>query len=291
MNHYLKLIRVNQWVKNLFVFLPLFFSGNLFNIDLLIESFYGFLIFSFVASSIYIINDYVDIEKDKKHPEKKNRPLASGKISKQNAFILFLVLLVLTCFLLWTFGTLQVAILVGIYFLMNIAYSFKLKQVAILDVMIIAFGFLLRVFVGGYMTGILVSDWTILLVFDLALILALGKRRGELVNAELEGVTRKSLDGYNLNFLNSALAITCTVAVICYMMFILSPETQSKFHHYIIYTFVFVFAAVLRYLQQTFVYAKTESPTKLIFKDHFIQLLIVMWGISYVLLIYFNNGK
>ncbi|MFV0146885.1 UbiA prenyltransferase family protein [Empedobacter falsenii] len=291
MTHYLKLMRVNQWVKNLFVFLPLFFSGNLFNIDLLIESFYGFLIFSFVASSIYIINDYVDIEKDKKHPEKKNRPLASGKISKQNAFILFLVLLVLTCFLLWTFGTLQVAILVGIYFLMNIAYSFKLKQVAILDVMIIAFGFLLRVFVGGYMTGILVSDWTILLVFDLALILALGKRRGELVNAELEGVTRKSLDGYNLNFLNSALAITCTVAVICYMMFILSPETQSKFHHYIIYTFVFVFAAVLRYLQQTFVYAKTESPTKLIFKDHFIQLLIVMWGISYVLLIYFNNGK
>lgn len=284
-------MRVNQWVKNLFVFLPLFFSGNLFNIDLLIESFYGFLIFSFVASSIYIINDYVDIEKDKKHPEKKNRPLASGKISKQNAFILFLVLLVLTCFLLWAFGTLQVAILVGIYFLMNIAYSFKLKQVAILDVMIIAFGFLLRVFVGGYMTGILVSDWTILLVFDLALILALGKRRGELVNAELEGVTRKSLDGYNLNFLNSALAITCTVAVICYMMFILSPETQSKFHHYIIYTFVFVFAAVLRYLQQTFVYAKTESPTKLIFKDHFIQLLIVMWGISYVLLIYFNNGK
>ncbi len=284
-------MRVNQWVKNLFVFLPLFFSGNLFNIDLLIESFYGFLIFSFVASSIYIINDYVDIEKDKKHPEKKNRPLASGKISKQNAFILFLVLLVLTCFLLWTFGTLQVAILVGIYFLMNIAYSFKLKQVAILDVMIIAFGFLLRVFVGGYMTGILVSDWTILLVFDLALILALGKRRGELVNAELEGVTRKSLNGYNLNFLNSALAITCTVAVICYMMFILSPETQSKFHHYIIYTFVFVFAAVLRYLQQTFVYAKTESPTKLIFKDHFIQLLIVLWGISYVLLIYFNNGK
>ena len=291
MTHYLKLMRVNQWVKNLFVFLPLFFSGNLFNIDLLIESFYGFLIFSFVASSIYIINDYVDIEKDKKHPEKKNRPLASGKISKQNAFILFLVLLVLTCFLLWTFGTLQVAILVGIYFLMNIAYSFKLKQVAILDVMIIAFGFLLRVFVGGYMTGILVSDWTILLVFDLALILALGKRRGELMNAELEGVTRKSLNGYNLNFLNSALAITCTVAVICYMMFILSPETQSKFHHYIIYTFVFVFAAVLRYLQQTFVYAKTESPTKLIFKDHFIQLLIVMWGISYVLLIYFNNGK
>lgn len=129
------------------------------------------------------------------------------------------------------------------------------------------------------------------MVFDLALILALGKRRGELINADLEGITRKSLDGYNLNFLNSALSITCTVAVICYMMFILSPETQSKFHHYIVYTFVFVFAAVLRYLQQTFVYLKTESPTRLIFKDHFLQFLIIMWGISYILLIYFNNGK
>ncbi len=284
-------MRVNQWVKNLFVFLPVFFSGKLFDVDLFIESFYGFLIFSFVASSIYIINDYVDIEKDKKHPEKKNRPLASGKISRKNALILFFLLVVFSSILIFIFGNKQVAILVAIYFFMNLAYSFKLKQIAILDVMIIALGFLLRVFVGGYMTGILITDWTILLVFDLALILALGKRRGELINADLEGITRKSLDGYNLNFLNSALSITCTVAVICYMMFILSPETQSKFHHYIVYTFVFVFAAVLRYLQQTFVYLKTESPTKLIFKDHFLQFLIIMWGISYILLIYFNNGK
>ncbi|MDM1073072.1 UbiA prenyltransferase family protein [Empedobacter brevis] len=291
MKNYLKLMRVNQWVKNLFVFLPVFFSGKLFDVGLFIESFYGFLIFSFVASSIYIINDYVDIEKDKKHPEKKNRPLASGKISKKNALVLFFVLVVFSSILIFLFGNKQVAILVAIYFFMNLAYSFKLKQIAILDVMIIALGFLLRVFVGGYMTGILITDWTILLVFDLALILALGKRRGELINADLEGITRKSLDGYNLNFLNSALSITCTVAVICYMMFILSPETQSKFHHYIVYTFVFVFAAVLRYLQQTFVYLKTESPTRLIFKDHFLQFLIIMWGISYILLIYFNNGK
>ncbi|MGU9938963.1 UbiA prenyltransferase family protein [Empedobacter brevis] len=291
MKNYLKLMRVNQWVKNLFVFLPVFFSGKLFDVGLFIESFYGFLIFSFVASSIYIINDYVDIEKDKKHPEKKNRPLASGKISKKNALVLFFVLVVFSSILIFLFGNKQVAILVAIYFFMNLAYSFKLKQIAILDVMIIALGFLLRVFVGGYMTGILITDWTILLVFDLALILALGKRRGELINVDLEGITRKSLDGYNLNFLNSALSITCTVAVICYMMFILSPETQSKFHHYIVYTFVFVFAAVLRYLQQTFVYLKTESPTKLIFKDHFLQFLIIMWGISYILLIYFNNGK
>ncbi len=288
MNSYLSLIRMKQWVKNAFVFLPLFFSGNLFNVDLLIRSFYGFLIFSFVASSIYIINDYVDIEKDKMHPDKKNRPLASGVISKSNAIKLFIVLCIITMLLVYYLATWKVGVIVGFYFLMNLAYSFKLKQVAILDVIIIAFGFLLRVFVGGYMTGILVTDWTILLVFDLALILALGKRRGEIVNAELAGITRKSLDGYNLNFLNSALAVTCTIAVMCYMMYIFTPEAQSKFHHYIVYTFVFVFAAVLRYLQQTFVYLRTESPTKLIFKDMFLQILILSLAISYTLLIYFK---
>jgi decaprenyl-phosphate phosphoribosyltransferase len=288
MKDYLNLIRIKQWVKNAFVFLPIFFSGKLFNLNLLIQSFYGFLIFSFVASSIYIINDYVDIEKDKKHPEKKNRPLASGAITKNNAIKLFIGLCIVTVLLVYFLGTWKVGVIVAVYFLMNLAYSFKLKQVAILDVIIIAIGFLLRVFVGGYMTGIIITDWTILLVFDLALILALGKRRGELVNAELEGVTRKSLDGYNLNFLNSALAITCTIAVICYLMFILTPEAQSKFHHYIIYTFLFVFAAVLRYLQQTFVYLRTESPTKLIFKDTFLQILILSLGISYTLLIYYK---
>ncbi|WP_313581083.1 decaprenyl-phosphate phosphoribosyltransferase [Chishuiella sp.] len=288
MINYLKLMRVHQWVKNMFVFLPLFFSGKLFEFNLLKQSFIGFLIFSFIASSIYIINDYVDIEKDKKHPEKRNRPLASGIIPKNNALILFTLLLIISIILCFFLATIKVGMLVAIYFFMNIAYSFKLKQIAILDVMIIAFGFLLRVLVGGYMTGIIITDWTILLVFDLALILALGKRRGELANAELEGVTRKSLDGYNLNFLNSALSVTCTVAVMCYLMFILSPETQSKFHHYIIYTFIFVFTAVLRYMQQTFVYMRTESPTKLIFKDVFLQILIFFWGISYVLLIYYK---
>jgi len=286
MRQYLKLIRIEQWVKNAFVFLPVFFSGNLLNFDLLLKSFYGFLIFSFVASSIYIVNDYVDIEKDKMHPDKKNRPLASGAISKKSAIKVFILLFILTSILIYFLATYKVAIIVGFYFLMNIAYSFKLKQIAILDVIIIAIGFLLRVFVGGYITGILISDWTIILVFDLALILALGKRRGELVNIEVNGGTRKSLDGYNLKFLNSALAVTCTIATMCYLIFIVSDEVKGRFHHYIIYTFLFVFTAVLRYLQQTFVYLKTESPTKLILKDYFLQLLILAWGISYSILIY-----
>lgn len=288
MTHYLKLMRVNQWVKNLFVFIPLFFSGNFFNTDLMVQSFIGFVLFSFVASSIYIVNDYVDIEKDKKHPEKKNRPLAAGTISKQNAIILFAVLVLLALVGSLLLGNYKVGVILLAYFLLNVAYSFKLKQVAILDVMIIATGFLMRVLVGGYITGILVTDWTILLTFTAALILALGKRRGELINVELTGKTRKSLDGYNESFVNSALVVACTITIICYLMFILSSETQTKFHHYIIYTFVFVFAGILRYLQQTFVFQKTESPTKLIFKDLFLQILIVLWGVTYFLLIYFK---
>lgn len=288
MQQYLKLMRVKQWVKNLFVFIPLFFSGNFFNTDLMIQSFVGFVLFSFVASSIYIINDYVDIEKDKKHPEKKNRPLAAGTISKQNAIILFLLLLLISIGGSLLLENYKVGAILLVYFLMNVAYSFKLKQIAILDVMIIATGFLMRVLVGGYITGIIISDWTILLTFTAALILALGKRRGELINAELTGTTRKSLDGYNEPFVNAALVISCTVTIVSYLMFILSDETQSKFHHYIIYTFVFVFAGILRYLQQTFVFQKTESPTKLIFKDIFLQTLIVTWGITFFLLIYFK---
>jgi len=246
------------------------------------------VLFSFVASSIYIINDYVDIEKDKKHPEKKSRPLAAGTVSKQNAIILFIFLVSLVVIGSLWLGNQKVGLILLAYFLMNIAYSFKLKQIAILDVMIIATGFLMRVLVGGYITGILISDWTILLTFTAALILALGKRRGELINTAIEGTTRKSLDGYNEPFVNAALVIACTVTIISYLMFTLSTEAQTNFHHYIIYTFVFVFGGILRYLQQTFVYHKTESPTKLIFNDLFIQLLIIVWGVTFFLLIYFK---
>ena len=288
MNHYLKLIRVNQWIKNLFVFIPLFFSGNFFNYDLSLKSFFGFILFCAVASSIYIVNDYVDIEKDRNHPEKKFRPLAAGTISKSNAIIFFIALVFLAIIGVILLQNYKVGIILFAYFIMNIAYSFKLKQVAILDVMIIATGFLMRVFVGGYITGILISDWTILLTFTAALILALGKRRGELVNSSISGQTRKSLDGYSLDFVNAGLIISCTVTIICYLMFTLSKSAQDSFHHYIIYTFIFVFAGILRYLQQTFVFQKTESPTKLIFKDVFLQLLIVVWGITFFLLIYFK---
>ena len=295
MMKYLKLLRVEQWVKNLFVFLPLFFSGNIMHSDLLLKSVFAFFIFSMVASSIYIINDYSDIESDRIHPEKKNRPLASGGISKSTARLILGILLIslLTLIYLarnfldqniWKFST-----IIGFYFVMNLAYTYKLKHVAIVDIMIISIGFVLRILAGGYATGILISQWAILLTFVLALVLAIGKRRGELINAQISGRTRKALDGYNVQFADIALSISCALAIVCYLMFTLSPEVQQRFHPRVFYTVFFVVFAFLRYLQQTLVYNKTESPTKLIYKDRYIQITLVLWMAAFLLQIYFKK--
>ena len=294
MTKYLKLLRVEQWVKNVFVFVALFFSGNITNSDLFIKSIFAFFIFSFTASIIYIINDYSDIESDRQHPEKKNRPLASGVISKAKAKVILgvLVLLVIGGILLgsqlfetpiWKFAT-----VIASYFLLNIAYTFKLKHVAIIDVTIIAIGFVLRVFAGGYITGIEISQWAVLLTFVLALVLAIGKRRGELINAQISGKTRKALDGYNVQFADIAVAISCTLAIVCYLMFTLSPEVQARFHKRVFYTVIFVVFAFLRYLQQTLVYNRTESPTKIVYRDRYIQITLVLWLVAFLLQIYFK---
>lgn len=292
MKNYIKLIRAHQWVKNLFVFLPLFFSGNFFHTDLFLKSLVAFFSFSFVASSIYIINDYMDIESDKKHPEKKNRPLASGAISKSVAIVILIGLILLNVGLyffaqdyfkinLWKFAT-----IILFYFAMNLAYTFKLKHVAIIDVTIIAIGFVLRVLSGGYASGIPISQWAILLTFVLALVLALGKRRGELINAQLSGETRKALDGYNVQFADIALSISVTLAIVSYLMFTVTDTVQERFGYKIFYTVIFVVFAFLRYLQQTLVYNKTESPTKIIYKDRYIQVTIIIWIVAFLLLIY-----
>ena len=295
MKNYLKLIRVEQWVKNLFVFAPLFFSGNFANPLLFYKSVFAFIIFSITASSIYILNDYFDIESDKKHPEKKNRPLASGAISKNTAKLLFGFLVVLSIALIFAgsylFETnyLKFGLIIASYFVLNIFYTFKLKHVAIVDICIIASGFVLRILAGGYAADIPTTQWAILLTFVLALVLAIGKRRGELINAQISGKTRKALDGYNVQFADIALSISCTLAIICYLMFTLSPEVQARFHPRVFYTVIFVVFAFLRYLQQTLVYNKTESPTKIVYKDRYIQVTIVLWVIVFLLQIYFKK--
>lgn len=295
MKKYIKLLRVEQWVKNLFVFVPLFFSGNIKNLDLLTKSIFAFIIFSLAASMVYILNDYNDIEADKKHPEKRKRPLASGAISKSRALAIFTALIIIDIALvfaaqsffqesLWKF-----AIIVGFYFVMNLAYTFKLKHVPIIDITIIAVGFVLRVLAGGYITGISISQWAILLTFVLALVLAIGKRRGELINAQVSGKTRRALDGYNVQFADIALSISVTLAIMCYLMFTLSPEVQARFHSRVFYTVIFVVFAFLRYLQQTLVYNRTESPTKIVYRDRYIQVTLLLWVAAFLIQIYFKK--
>ncbi|SDQ11037.1 4-hydroxybenzoate polyprenyltransferase [Chryseobacterium soldanellicola] len=295
MKKYLKLLRVEQWVKNLFVFVPLFFSGNIKNVDLLSKSICAFIIFSLTASVVYILNDYNDIEADRKHPEKRRRPLASGAISKPTAIGILIGIMILDIALvfvaqayfhenLWKFAT-----VVGFYFVMNLAYTFKLKHVPIIDISIIALGFVFRVLSGGYITGISISQWAILLTFVLALVLAIGKRRGELINAQVSGKTRKALDGYNVQFADIALSISVTLAIVCYLMFTLSPEVQAKFHERVFYTVIFVVFAFLRYLQQTLVYNRTESPTKIVYRDRYIQITLILWVATFLIQIYFKK--
>lgn len=295
MKKYLKLLRVEQWVKNLFVFVPLFFSGNITNTDLLSKSVFAFIIFSLAASVVYILNDYNDIEADSKHPEKRRRPLASGAISKTKALGILAGLIIIDAALvflaqlyfhepLWKFVT-----IIGLYIIINIAYTFKLKHVPIIDIFIIALGFVLRVLAGGYITGISISQWAILLTFVLALVLAIGKRRGELINAQVSGKTRKALDGYNVQFADIALSISVTLAIVCYLMFTLSPEVQERFHERVFYTVIFVVFAFLRYLQQTLVYNRTESPTKIVYRDRYIQVTLVLWVAAFLIQIYFKK--
>lgn len=295
MKTYLKLLRVEQWVKNLFVFIPLFFSGKIFETTQLFETIFSFIIFSFTASSIYVINDYSDIESDRVHPEKCRRPLASGAISVGRAKLVLVGLVISTIGLIislsdvFGYNVLKFGAVISSYFVMNLAYTFRLKHIAIVDISIIAVGFVLRVLAGGYATGIVVSQWAIILTFVLALVLAVGKRRGELVNTQLSGNTRKALDGYNIQFADIVLSISVTLAIVSYIMFVISPETQKEFTNKVFYTFIFVIFAFLRYLQQTLVYNRTESPTKMIYKDRYIQVVLALWGFAFLILIYFKD--
>lgn len=285
---YLRLIRIKQWLKNVFVFLPIFFAGKILDLNLLLNSIIAFFSFSFIASSIYIINDYTDIEKDRMHPEKKNRPLAAGKIPVNHAIIIFLFLFFSSYFLGYITHSWGVILIISVYFVMNLAYSFKLKQIAIIDVVIIALGFLLRIYMGGFATNLPITVWAILVTFFLALVMALGKRRGELINVQLTGETRKALDGYNLQFIDIAITMVSTCFVVCYIMYTLDPLINMNFHYYIIYTSLFAVIGILRYLQLTFVYNKTESPTKVLYKDLFLQIDLAIWVVMIFILKYLN---
>jgi len=287
MVQFFKLIRVHQWVKNLFMLLPLFFAGKLFEYDLLDRVLLGVLCFSLSASAVYILNDYKDIESDRQHPSKKNRPLASGKIAPNVALLAALLLLAAGFTGAW-FLSFRFFVLLGCYFLMNVAYTFKLKHIAVLDTTIIATGFVLRVMAGGAIAGIPVSQWIVLMTFLLALLLGFAKRRDDvLIYLESGQKMRKSVDGYNLEFINLSMVMMAGVVIVAYMMYVLSDEVVQRWKTQGLYITAFpVIMGVLRYLQLTFVKGKTGNPTKILLKDWVIQVVIAGWVALFYLIIY-----
>ena len=290
MMDFFKLIRVHQWVKNLFMLLPLFFAGKLFEYDLLENVLFGVLCFSLSASAVYILNDYKDIESDRQHPSKKNRPLASGKISPTLALLAALLLLAAGFTGAW-FLSLRFFVILAAYFLMNVAYTFKLKHIAVLDTTIIATGFVLRVMAGGAVAHIPISHWIVLMTFLLALLLGFAKRRDDvLIYMESGQKMRKSIDGYNLDFINLSMVMMAGVIIVAYMMYVLSDEVVNHWKTDSLYITAFpVIMGVLRYLQLTFVKGKTGNPTKILFTDWVIQVVLAGWVALFFLIIYMKD--
>ncbi len=283
----IKLMRPHQYIKNLFIFLPLFFAMKITDIGLLSNAFIAFIAFSLSASAIYTLNDYHDIEEDKHHPKKKNRPLASGAISKPQAVIIMSVLF-LSAFTLMSLLSLKAVAILLTYVIMNIAYSFYLKHVSIVDVNIIAIGFVLRLFIGSVVTDIQLSKWIIIMTFLLALFMALAKRRDDvLIFLDTGKKMRKVIDGYNLQFLDTAMAIMASVVIVAYTIYTTSPEVVARFHSdYLYLTAFFVILGVMRYLKIAFVYKNSGSPTKIVATDLFMQLILLGWVITFVWILY-----
>lgn len=279
MINYLKLMRIHQYVKNVLVFAPIFFFPEINDAASFSKVALAFVFFSLISSSVYILNDYFDREDDAQHPTKKNRPLASGVVSPREGLTLFVILLAVGFVGAFIFLPLTASFILVGYFFLNIAYSMRLKQIPILDICIIAIGFVLRLFVGGEAIGVDLSSWIVMMTFLLALFLAVAKRRDDVLIMEKTGkAMRESVKGYNLEFINSVIVMLATMVLVSYIMYTVSEDIISKWKSpYIYTTSLFVFLGILRYLQLVFVEEKSGSPTKIVLKDRFLQIVIVLW--------------
>ena len=289
MHNIIKLTRPKQWVKNTFVLLPVFFSGRLTDSHSVCASLVAFVAFCLAASSIYCFNDTVDVEADRRHPVKCHRPVASGAVTVLQARLLMVALAVLAALALALLdGTGPAALAIGAYYVLNLAYCAKLKNYAIIDVCVIAFGFVLRILAGGLAAGVEVSRWLVLMTFLLTLFLSLAKRRDDVVRMNATGeAPRRNTGRFNLVFINQAITITASVTLVCYIMYTISPEVVAAFGtDYLYLTTIFVVTGLLRYIQIAVVDERSGDPTKVIWTDRFTQLVVLGWGLTFLLLIY-----
>jgi 4-hydroxybenzoate polyprenyltransferase len=284
----LTLLRPKHWMKNVVLFAPLIFSRELFSATQSLTAFRAFGAFCLAASSIYVINDLADVEADRAHPVKRHRPIASGAIGRTAALGILSVVLALTL-LLASPLPFEFHVLLGCYIALNLAYSFRLKNVLLLDVMSIAAGFMLRVLGGAYAIGVEVSSWIVLCSLFISLFLGFAKRRGELrqFQAAGENSPRLVLRLYSVEFLDQMLTIAAAGAVISYALYTVAPRTLEVFRtDKLIYTTVFVLYGVFRYLYLTRTDEKSENPTNLLTSDLPIIVTGVLWIATCIALIY-----
>ncbi|QQL50103.1 UbiA prenyltransferase family protein [Mucilaginibacter ginkgonis] len=285
------LLRVHQWVKNIFIFLPIFFGLKIMQLNLLLNDVYAFIGFSFFASAVYIFNDLIDVEADRLHPKKQFRPIAAGLVTTRQALIIILVLVGAGSLLLFlTLNQPLIWVLVIIYLVQNLLYTVKLKHIAIVDIVIIALGFLIRIVLGGIVTNTPLSHWIVLITFLLALFLALAKRRDDVLLFEKTGnKMRSNIDGYNLDFLNVSMSIMSAVVIVAYIMYTTSPDVVRMVGEKVYVTSFFVVIGVMRYLQVTFVKHESGNPSIILLRDRFLQLTIAGWLATFFILLYTNT--
>ncbi len=272
----IKLLRPKQWIKNLLVFAALFFSKNIFDTGLVLDVLSGFVIFCMVSSSVYIINDTIDRDKDRQHPKKCKRPIASGAITVPKAMTLLVVMLVLE--FSWAYK-LNVAfcVIAMIYFLINIVYSLKLKQIPIIDIMVIATGFVLRAVAGGVLISDYISPWLIVCTLLLSLFLALHKRKSEVQNMQgNKELSRAVLTYYTEEMLRDMLSMISSTTIMAYCLYTFTSQQST----YLMLTIPFVIYGMFRY---QFIMHRTElgeSPELALLKDKPLLIDVLLWVIS-----------
>ncbi len=284
---YLFLVRAHHWVKNLFLFIPAFFAGDILRLDSLVLLTKGFICFCLASSAIYILNDYRDRESDAKHPVKKNRPIASGKISPAVALSVMAVFAVVAT--AWSYLLMpQFLYMILLYVGVNVLYSFGLKDIPLVDVFIVSSGFVIRTVAGGILVAVFLSKWLIIMIFLLSLLMAFAKRRDDLILAQKSGtIRRKSSKHYTLDYVNICLSLIAGIIVVSYIMYTVSEDVQQRVgENYLYITALFVFGGILRYLQITLVKDNSGSPLRIFLTDRIIQVTVIGWLLAFFITLY-----
>lgn len=280
----IKLMRLHHWIKNTLVFATLFFSGNIFYGLLFQKSILAFFAFGFLASCIYVFNDIQDVATDREHPTKCNRPIAANQVSPKQAKILTLLCITAVIVLnaLIEAGPFSWLILL-IYFALNIGYSYGLKNIPILDIAILASGFLLRVLYGSVVTNIQVSNWLYLTVMSAAFYMGLGKRRGE--KNERNKKNRKVLHAYSHEFLDKNILISQTLIIVFYSLWCIDPSITTHHGKSLCWTIPFVMIILMRYSLRIENHSDGD-PTMVLLRDWLLILFSITYGLLLLWLVY-----